>query len=1337
MTANRDKRIWAVAQGERPQGRRRQHARRSSRSRPTSPGPGPNGKHLFLDGEEAIKKMTVAKGLKVNLFASEKEFPELVNPVQMAFDTKGRLWVAVWPTYPHWKPKEAMNDKLLILEDTDGDGKADKMHRLRRRPAQPDRLRVLQRRRARRPGARPAVPQGHRRRRQGRRPRARPHGLDSADTHHTANSFVLDPGGALYFQEGTFHHTQVETPYGPPRALRQRRRLPLRAADAEVRGLRHLRLRQPARPRLRPLGPGHRRRRHRRATLPRRACSPATLDFPHKHNRPPQVYQQRTRPCPGIEILSSRHFPDDDAGQPAGRQRHRLPGHPAVQDRATRARASPATELEPIVSSTDPNFRPSDLEIGPDGALYFIDWQNPIIGHMQHNLRDPSRDRDARPHLPRHLRGPAAAQARRRSPASRSRSCSTCSRSRRTASATGPGSSWAAATAEEVIAARREVGRRPRQERRRATSTTCSKRSGCTSTTTSSTSSCSKRVLGSPDFRARAAATRVLCYWRDRVPDALDLLKTLAADEHPRVRLEAVRAASFFTVPEAVEVAADRRRAADRQLPRLHPRRDDEDARARTVKKAIAEGKPIAFTTDAGGPLLPRERQHRGPAEDEARPRASTWSCSSARASATRTAARRWPAWPSSTKQGRAAGRCSTRSASHDDQRGRPGRERRLRPGPAAHRPAAAELAGVRGDLEKLATGAKLPVIRQIGFVALIAADGSVDKAWALADEVGRRRCTTCVDAMPLIRDPALRAGLYPKVEPLLDGLPTDLAVAGRRQGRRRPLRPRRAARQAADADAGRGRGLQRRPQRRPPGQGDAEEHRQRRRREPGHRRQHERRLRRRRPDAHARRTRRTRGGRSTSAARCRSTRSSIYNRTDGDLGKRLERLHAQGARRATATSSSRRTKLPPPTPKATFELGGESARAAIVRRAAMNALTSVRGKEAPTFKALAQFVTRRRRPARRHPRPAAHPRGLLAARTRPSRCSRALLAYVRKVPVAERTSPAALDALQLGRRPGGAAAGATRPGRSARSWASWASASSASARCPTRCASTRSASSSRPASRSRSCSRTPTSCRTTSSSSSPGALEEIGMLAEATAHPARRPRAAVRPALGQGPAREPAAPAARVAEAELHRADASRASIRTSAPTPATGGGCTGRCTSSKTSTSTWRTPRRYLAKHPLPIKDDLLKFNRPRKEWKFDDLASSVAELDHGRSFANGKQMFQVATCVACHKLNGVGSEFGPDLTKLDPKRTPVDILKHILEPSAKIDEKYPTYIFETESRQGRHRPDPRGDARGDQGDREPAGEGRAAAAQDVRDRSTARSRRRRSCPRGCSTS
>jgi putative heme-binding domain-containing protein len=107
------------------------------------------------------------------------------------------------------------------------------------------------------------------------------------------------------------------------------------------------------------------------------------------------------------------------------------------------------------------------------------------------------------------------------------------------------------------------------------------------------------------------------------------------------------------------------------------------------------------------------------------------------------------------------------------------------------------------------------------------------------------------------------------------------------------------------------------------------------------------------------------------------------------------------------------------------------------------------------------------------------------------------------------------------------------------------------------------------------------------------------------------------------------------------------------------------------------------YLAKHPLAIADELLKFNRPRKEWKFDELSPLVEKLDNGRSFANGKQMFQIGTCVACHKFGGVGVEFGPDLTKLDPKQQkPVEILRDILEPSFRINEKYQSFTFEMKS-------------------------------------------------------
>jgi hypothetical protein len=64
-----------------------------------------------------------------------------------------------------------------------------------------------------------------------------------------------------------------------------------------------------------------------------------------------------------------------------------------------------------------------------------------------------------------------------------------------------------------------------------------------------------RRMLRSTEPWARAAATRVLCYWRDRVDNPLALLKVQATDEHPAVRLEAVRAASFFQSADAAAVA--------------------------------------------------------------------------------------------------------------------------------------------------------------------------------------------------------------------------------------------------------------------------------------------------------------------------------------------------------------------------------------------------------------------------------------------------------------------------------------------------------------------------------------------------------------------------------------------------------------------------------------------------------------------------------------------------------------------------------------------------------------------------------------------------------------
>ena len=66
----------------------------------------------------------VRDGLEVNLFASEAD--GLVKPLSMRWDHKGRLWAACSPSYPQLVPGEPHGDYILVCEDTNGDGYADK-----------------------------------------------------------------------------------------------------------------------------------------------------------------------------------------------------------------------------------------------------------------------------------------------------------------------------------------------------------------------------------------------------------------------------------------------------------------------------------------------------------------------------------------------------------------------------------------------------------------------------------------------------------------------------------------------------------------------------------------------------------------------------------------------------------------------------------------------------------------------------------------------------------------------------------------------------------------------------------------------------------------------------------------------------------------------------------------------------------------------------------------------------------------------------------------------------------------------------------------------------------
>jgi len=100
---------------------------------------------------------------------------------------------------------------------------------------------------------------------------------------------------------------------------------------------------------------------------------------------------------------------------------------------------------------------------------------------------------------------------------------------------------------------------------------------------------------------------------------------------------------------------------------------------------------------------------------------------------------------------------------------------------------------------------------------------------------------------------------------------------------------------------------------------------------------------------------------------------------------------------------------------------------------------------------------------------------------------------------------------------------------------------------------------------------------------------------------------------------------------------------------------------------------PAAYLAAHPVEVKDELLRDRRPRTEWTFADLEGSVAAMAAGRSFVHGRELFRTASCVACHKLGDEGNNFGPELAKLSKEMTALEITRHILDPSLKIDDRY----------------------------------------------------------------
>jgi mono/diheme cytochrome c family protein/glucose/arabinose dehydrogenase len=455
------------------------------------------------------------------------------------------------PSYPHYKVGDARpNDKLIILEDTNNDGKADKQITFA------DHLHL--------PIGFELAPEGVYVSQSGNlklytdtnnddkydKVEVILSGFDDHDTHHAISAFCTDPSGAIYMGEGTFLHSNVETAYGPVRGTNggfmryNTTKHHLERTQLSIPnpwGIAFDDWGQPffletSGPDMRWMMPGT-----IKSVYGKEApASPSLIESTHM-----------VRPTSGLEFISSRHFPNDVQGDFLlnntigflGTKQH------TIKDDTTGYLSKWKQDL---VKSTDGNFRPVDLEFAPDGSLYIADWHNLLIGHMQHNARDPLRD---------HAHG-------------RIYRITYPSRPLVT-----PPKVYGATIKELLdnlkLPEYRARYRSKRELRGRNKNEVLSELNKWISTLNKNDNNYEhhllealwvtwginkidtkllKQLLVTKDARVRAAAVRALRYNMDVIPNYIELLTQTANDEHGRVRLETMVAASWLDKKDAMPI---------------------------------------------------------------------------------------------------------------------------------------------------------------------------------------------------------------------------------------------------------------------------------------------------------------------------------------------------------------------------------------------------------------------------------------------------------------------------------------------------------------------------------------------------------------------------------------------------------------------------------------------------------------------------------------------------------------------------------------------------------------------------------------------------------------
>lgn len=326
----------------------------------------------------------VPEGLEVSLWAQE---PMIAKPVQMNWDAQGRLWVVSSTTYPQIKPGAGTKDQVVVLEDTDGDGKADKSTVFAEELHIPtavipgdggvyvansteviflkdtdgdlkaDERTVLL------------------------------SGFGTEDTHHLLHTMRHTPEGLLSFLQSIYIHSHIETPFGVRRLMGGgvwEFRPETRRLEIISKGL------------INPWGYEFDKWGQSFATD---GAGGEGLNYifqgsvfktsPGAKRTLSGLSPGQPKQC-GLDVIDDPHWPEEWQGT--------WVTNDFRGNRVNRFKVSPsgssyiAKQEDDVLASNHRAFRPIDVRVGPDGALYIADWYNPIIQHGEVDFRDPRRD---------------------------------------------------------------------------------------------------------------------------------------------------------------------------------------------------------------------------------------------------------------------------------------------------------------------------------------------------------------------------------------------------------------------------------------------------------------------------------------------------------------------------------------------------------------------------------------------------------------------------------------------------------------------------------------------------------------------------------------------------------------------------------------------------------------------------------------------------------------------------------------------------------------------------------------------------------------------------------